>query len=137
MSETSSWLSWAGYSFESLCLKNIDKIKEKLGISGVLTNESTWSYHPEPGSREKGAQIDLLIARADKTINLCEIKFSKDEFVITRDYKEALLRKKKLFQESLKSRQLVLITMITSYGVKQNRHYLGTVNQQLTMDCLF
>jgi hypothetical protein len=137
MSQTPSWSSWAGYSFENLCLKNINKIKDGLGISGVFTRESTWVYKPSHGSKEKGAQIDLLISRADKTINLCEIKFSRGEFVVTKEIKENLLRKKWLFESTLKTKQLLLITLVTTYGLKQNIHSTGTVNNYLTFECLF
>ena len=30
----------------------------------------------------KNAQIDLLIARSDRSMNICEMKFSVNEFVI-------------------------------------------------------
>jgi len=72
--------AWAGYAFEMLCLKHLSKIKEALGISGVLTNASGWLYRPPKNSNERGVQIDLLIDRADNCINLCEIKYRNEEF---------------------------------------------------------
>jgi len=137
ISEHHSWLSWAGYAFENICLKHVYKIKESLGISGVLTTEYQWEYRSQKEKDEKGAQIDLIIARADKTINLCEIKFCKDIFSITPEYAEKLEYKKALFRKKTKCRDLLLTTMITTYGVKENKNYLGTVDNQKTMDILF
>lgn len=48
--------------------------QHSLCMSGVYTEASTWRYNPIKKG-EKGAQIDLLIDRADHCINLCEIKF--------------------------------------------------------------
>lgn len=137
MSTHHSWLSWAGYAFENICLKHISQIKKSLGISGVLTTESQWEYRAEPGSGKKGAQIDLLIARADKTINLCEIKFCKEIFSISPEYAKKLKYKQTLFKEQTKSKDLLLTTMITTYGVKENHNYLGSVENQMSMDVLF
>jgi len=74
-SERASWRAWSGYAFESLCLKNVDLIEQALGISGVSTAHWCWSHIPRPAESEPGAQIDLVIERADHTMNLCEMKF--------------------------------------------------------------
>jgi hypothetical protein len=57
--------AWNGYAFEQVCLAHIPQIKTKLGISGVLTNTSTW----RSSDFEPGAQIDLVIERSDRIIN--------------------------------------------------------------------
>jgi hypothetical protein len=72
--------AWSGYAFEQVCLAHVRQIKEALGISGVLTDASSWIGR----SGEKGAQIDLVIDRGDRVINLCEIKFAKGPFEIDR-----------------------------------------------------
>ncbi len=38
--------TWLGYAFEILCLNHIKKIKELLGISGIITNVFSWIYQP-------------------------------------------------------------------------------------------
>ncbi|MBN1674864.1 MAG: AAA family ATPase [Kiritimatiellae bacterium] len=135
--DTPSWHAWAGCAFEDLCLKNIHRIKHELGISGVSTTESTWSCPSDPASGERGAQVDLVIDRADRTVNLCEIKFLRGELELTADDKEALDRRKRAFSMHAGKSVLVLTTLITSQGVKKNRHYYGTVDSDLTADCLF
>ncbi len=134
---SSSWESWAGYAFESICLKHIYNIKEALKIGGVLTQESHWRFVASPGNAEKGVQIDLVIDRADQCINLCEIKFSNKRFVVTKQYAEELERKKRIFKEKTKTKKAVFVTLITPYGAEENSHYLSIVDNQLSVDHLF
>lgn len=134
---TQTWNSWAGYAFESLCIKHINEIKWALGISGVLTYESSWRYLPDKDADERGAQIDLLIERADRVINLCEIKYSQDEYSITKEYKQILENKKRLFKLITKTRCQVFLTMISTFGIRKNDHYVGVVDNQITAERLF
>ena len=129
--------SWAGYAFEMICLKHLSNIKEALGISGVLTSASSWAYKPPKRSTQKGAQIDLLIDRADNCINLCEIKYCNEEFVISKSYDIQLREKKALFLTHTETRKSVFITLITPYGVKKNAGYFETADVTLTLDGLF
>ena len=79
--KTPAWYAWAGHAFENICLKHCGKIKKALGIGAVSTEESHWQYVPKEKS-ERGAEVDLVIDRADHCINLCEIKFCEEEFEI-------------------------------------------------------
>lgn len=130
-----SWLTWAGYAFENVCLKHVRKIKEALGISGVSSLDTQWSFRGDKDT--EGAQIDLVIDRADNCINLCEMRFSSDVYVLTKKDQEALERKQRVFQRETKTKKTIFITMITPYGVAENEYYLGTVQKQLTMNELF
>ena len=134
---SSSWESWAGFAFESICLKHVANIKEALKIGAVQTQESYWRLKANPGGNERGVQIDLLIDRADQCINICEIKFSNKPFVVTKQYAEELERKKRIFKESTKTKKTVFITLITPYGAEENMNYLSIVDNQLTVDHLF
>lgn len=129
--------AWAGYAFEMLCLKHLSNIKKALGIAGVLTNAAGWTYKPPKNSHEKGTQIDLLIDRADRCINLCEIKYRNEEFIINKAYDKELREKKSIFLTQTKSNKSVFITLISPYGVKPNAGYFGTADITLTMDDLF
>ena len=133
LQNSSKFLSWAGYAFENICLKHVDKIKKALGIGSVSTTETQWASR----GNNIGAQIDLVIDRADHCINLCEIKFSNDEYLFAKQDQEDLERKKLVFQQETQSRKTLFTTMICPYGVKVNEYYLGTVQSQLTMDALF
>ena len=130
--------AWCGLTFEQLCKDHIRQIKNKLGISGVMTEETGWYVKGEtgdPGNR-RGAQIDLLIDRRDMAVNICEMKFSINEFEITKDYDIKLRNKIEAFRRATGSRKTLIVTLITTYGVKNNK-YSGLVNQQIVLDDLF
>lgn len=74
----------------------------------------------------EGAQIDLLIARRDHVINPCEMKCARDEFVIAKTADESLPRKASDFSHLTKNRDVLHITIETTYGLKRNA-YSGTV----------
>jgi hypothetical protein len=130
--ESGQHRAWSGYSFEQVCLSHIKQIKQKLGISGVLTKTATW----RSSDKENPAQIDLLIERNDNVINLCEMKYSNDEFVIDKDYDKALRNKRSAIKQESKTRKTIHITMITTYGVKRNL-YSGNVQSEVALDDLF
>jgi len=133
----SSWRVWAGYAFENICLKHVLQLKEALGISGVHTEESPWRHTSSKGSGIPGAQIDLLIDRADQTINICEMKFSKNEFTIDNHCAENLRRKIDVFRKETKTRKNIFLTMVTSLGVKDNAYAKELVNNSLNLENLF
>ncbi len=107
-----------------------------LGLTVTAEAKSGWRYLPVD-TQEKGAQIDLIINRSDKCINLYEIKFYDDEFVIDKNYAEILRRKKTCFREQTGSRKALFTTLITPYGVKKDKHYFDVVDAQVTIDALF
>lgn len=132
---TPAYNAWAGVSFERVCLLHIPQIKAALSIMGVISNVCSWrSLTTEPGS--KGAQIDLLLDRNDRVINLCEMKFYNGEFTISRAYSENLRNKKCRFIEETGTRKAVHITMITTYGVRHNE-YWNDIQSEVTADDLF
>lgn len=127
--------AWSGLAYERVCLQHIRQIKKALGISGIISNVCSWSYRPKD-SDETGVQIDMLIDRDDNVINVCEIKFSQDEFELTSDYERNIRHKASVFQSKTGTRKGVSVTMITSYGLIKNQWSNGIQNQ-LTMDDLF
>ncbi|MBO9594303.1 MAG: AAA family ATPase [Niabella sp.] len=131
----SSYNSWSGYAFEAICQKHVPQIKKALGISGVYTEASGWRYTPKPG--ETGAQIDLLLDRQDRCINLYEMKFSDKAFVIDKKYASELDRKVAVFRERTRTRKTIFPTMITTYGTQQNIYYTGRITSEVTMEELF
>lgn len=124
--------AWSGFSFEMLCFSHLKQIKHKLGISGVQTLACSWRSR----ASNNGAQIDLLIDRKDETVNLCEIKYSQSEYEITKEYEDKLLNKISTFSEETATRKSLLLTLITTYGVKQNSHS-GIVQSEIILDDLF
>ena len=130
--DSSQHRAWSGYAFEQVCLAHINQIKKKLGISGVQCKVASWRSH----QTEPGAQIDLLIERKDQIMNLCEMKYANNEFVIDRNVDKNIRNKISAFKNEVSTRKAINITMITTYGVKQNE-YAGMVQNEVTMDDLF
>lgn len=134
-SQKPSWISWSEYAFESICMKHIKQLKIALGIEGVHTEQYMWRYNPKQG--EVGAQIDLIIDRQDRCVNLCEMKFSINEFEITKSYANELQTKMNVFSQKSKSRKTLLLTMVTTNGVKNISNYVGLIQNEVKMDDLF
>ena len=126
--------NWCGLAFERICLLHSEQIKKALGISGVITNEYSW--HTPATDDTPGLQIDLLIDRSDKIINLCEIKYSEGLYNIDNKYMDTLRNKVNQFKAITKTRKGVAITMITSYGLTKNANSVN-LHSQLTSEDLF
>ncbi len=129
-----SIVSWRGFAFEEVCLLHTDQIKQALGILGVSSRQSSWALR---GDDDKdGAQIDLLIERADHVINMCEMKFYGEEFTVNKSYYQKLSQRQKILSEQLKKRQVIHSTLVTTYGLKYNE-YSGAFQRVIKMDALF
>ncbi|MCR4947461.1 MAG: ATP-binding protein [Lachnospiraceae bacterium] len=126
------YYSWRGNSFEIVCLNHIAQIKTVLGISGIESTEYSWKSIRKKG----GAQIDLLIDRNDDVINVCEMKYSNNEFEITEEYEKKLNNKIDLFREETKTEKAILFTFVSVNGVKKNE-YSEVVQQFIDCDKLF
>jgi hypothetical protein len=128
-------LAWVGLAFERVCFQHIRQIKDALKIGGVLSNVYSLRIKDENGLK-KGAQIDMLIDRADNTVNLCEMKFSNKEYLIDKKDSENLLNKIDRFQALTNYKKTVLLTMITPRGIEHNG-YWSMVQNEVTADDLF
>lgn len=115
---TPKYYSWAGHAFKVFCLNHIPLIKEELGISGMETNDYSFTKRDS----DNGAQIDLVIDRKDETINLCEMKYSISDFEIDKQYENNLLNKINVFKKATKSKKSLKLTLITLYGLTNNKH---------------
>jgi len=130
--ESPKYRAWSGYAFEQVCLFHAEQIKKALGISGIGTEESAW----RSVKAEDGAQIDLVIDRKDGVINLCEMKFSAESFVIDKKYDAVLRNKIGAFREETRTKKTLFLCVVSTYGLKENS-YSGNVQNNLAMDVLF
>lgn len=139
MRNDGSRTAWSGYAFEQICFHHIPQIKKTLGISGILSNVHSWACRPfvtADGSEWKGGQIDMLIDRADGVINICEMKYAKEEYVIDANYEQHLRERISSFRAATQTKKSLLQTFVTTYGVKRNIHS-GIVASEIKMDDLF
>ncbi len=131
LSTKPTWKAWSGYAFENLCLKHVENIKMALQIGSIYSEEATWY------DKQAGAQIDLVIDRADRCVNLCEIKFSDTAYTITAKYAKELQQKVVAYKHTLKSKKTIFTTLITTYGVTKNEHQAQHVDSEVTLEQLF
>lgn len=126
--------AWTGIAFEQVCLLHVPQIKQALGIAGVEAEVSSWRY--AGNEYTDGAQIDMLIARRDKTVNLCEMKYSAYEYEITSKCNKELRARKEVFRSVTKTRHSINTTLITPWGVKRNANS-SIADQSITLEHLF
>ncbi len=126
--------TWTGIAFEQVCLLHIPQIKQALGIAGVQTEVCSWRYAGD--EYRSGAQIDMLIQRRDKTINLCEMKYSAYEYEITSKYARELMERRETFRSVTKTRHSIHTTLVTPWGVKRNSNSYVS-DQTVTLEHLF
>lgn len=126
--------SWMGNTFEHVCMKHHRQIKEKLHIDAIATSVSTW--HKREDDELPGAQIDMIIERADRIIHLCEMKFSENKYAITKEYEMKLRERAGIFNMATGNKKALVHTFITTYGVVDGKHK-SIVHSEVTMDDLF
>ena len=128
--------AWSGIAFERVCLEHIPQIKRALGISGVYAEVNAWRCGADADKGIQGSQIDLLIARKDQVINLCEMKFSEYDFAIDAAFDRDMRRKVSDFRKKTQTRCAIHPTLITTYGLVENA-YSGAVQAVITSEDLF
>jgi hypothetical protein len=128
--------AWVGIAFERVCFQHIPQIKMALGISGVVTNVYSWRIGPSFEGAKDGAQIDMLIDRADNMVNICEMKFSKKEYIVTQDDSTSMSNKAERFSRAIGFGKSISMTMITVNGIAK-AGYWSDIHNVVTADDLF
>lgn len=132
---TPAFYTWAGDTFELLCVEHLPQLQSALRIVSIDRNYC-WRGKTSEG---KGAQIDLLLeSKASRTDYVCEMKFTMGKYTISADYEIDLNAKMDAFSESkmhTKTHSIQLV-MVTTMGIAQGEH-AGVVNQSIVMDDLF
>jgi hypothetical protein len=135
MSNSAKYKTWAGFAFESLCIKHVNQMKQALGIAGIYSTES--SFYSKGNDTEAGFQIDMLIDRSDNTINLCEMKFYATEYELNKKEAEKLHIRRELFRNKTNTKKYLVNTIVTTFGIKANENSASSVDKSLKMDALF
>lgn len=100
----------------------------------MISNEYSW--RTPPYADLPGVEIDLLIDRADKVFNLCEMKYTESKFTIDKKYSGAIKNKVQRLYDVTKTRNAVFVTLISANGVTANV-YANEIPCVLTSDDLF
>ncbi len=130
-----AWHAWAGCAFEAACNKHVPLIRDALHLT--MAGASQWRYVPQKGSKSRGAQIDLLFDREDNSITLCEIKYTKEPFTITKSYAQNIQNKIEVFKKHTKTDKTLYFAMISANGLKENMYSEELVSEVVTLDDLF
>lgn len=120
--------TWAGLAFERLCLQEIDSLKRALGISGVICSACAW--------RGKGAQIDLLLDRNDRIVDLCEMKFCEGLYELDKDEDLKLRTRRETFIRETACHKSVHLVLVTTHGIGDSK-YRSIFQSVITLDDLF
>lgn len=124
--------TWYGLAYERICQAHIPQIKKALGISSVRTEYYSWRSK----TMQAGAQVDIILDRADDTINLCEVKYSDHEYSLDKEEYFKICHRIEAFEQETQTRSTVLPTMITTFGLSKGM-YNDHITIQLTLDDLF
>jgi len=124
--------AWSDLTFERLCMTHMPQIKMALGINRIATENYSWrnKWYAD------GAQIDLLIERADRVTNICEIRYSESDYLLDKAEERSIRNRYNDFIDETKTRNAVVITIITTFGVRFNE-YSSAINSVVTLDDLF
>lgn len=124
--------SWFGLAYERVCMAHVAQIKKALGIGSVVTEAYSWrskdAAHP--------AQVDLLIERADKMINLCEVKYSEGEYSLSQEEYLNIGRRVENFRTAVQTRYGIVPTLITTFGLAKGM-YADSIHATVVLDDLF
>ena len=138
--------TWAVLAFEQLCLNHHKQIEQALGIAVISTKVYSWTA---PQTAAEQAQIDLIIKRADKVINVCEMKFYDGDYVMKKgDTKttecfcvgpqdhDDIERRVRAFRTTNEIRQAIHPVLVTTYGLANNQ-YSRVFQNVVTLKDLF
>lgn len=119
--QSSAWQAWSGYTFETICFKHINQIIKKLGLSQLVTSAHPWRYQAK-NTEQQGAQIDLILNRNDQSLTLCEIKYNNKPLSVTKELRDNILLKKKIYQQISKTHDHIFLVLLTNAGIENNQY---------------
>ncbi len=132
IANTSKYHAWSGYAFENLCFRHIQKIKTALQIGGMVTKAG--SFYARSKAGVAGAQIDMIIDRADQCLNIIECKFFKDDFYLTKNEAEKIKKRKATFQYHSATKKQIYITTISPGQLIFSKASIGLIDQAFNTD---
>ena len=77
-----------------------------------------------------------MIERADKMINLCEIKYSETEYSLSQEEYLNIGRRVENFRTAIQTHYGIVPTLITTFGLAKGM-YADSIHATVVMDDLF
>ena len=104
---------------------------------GLRLDTISHEYYAWRSKRSRPAvQIDLVIDRADGIATICEMKYSKDDYVLNESEYRRIVRRMDTFQNETGHKGGVQASIVTTYGLTENR-YSEISPAPITMEHLF
>ena len=124
--------TWYGLAYERVCLTHIPQILNALHLDTMLTECYSWRSKDS----EDGAQIDLIIDRADDMINICEVKYSREKYSLTKSEYSKILNRVETFSHETTTNKGVHVALITTFGIVENK-YSDITQNIVNLDDMF
>ncbi|MCQ2251148.1 MAG: ATP-binding protein [Bacteroidales bacterium] len=124
--------TWYGLAFERVCMAHVSQILYSLHLDRIHTEYYSWRSNASGAN----AQIDLIIDRSDRIVNICEIKYSLNDYSLTKDQKDKLLARVQKFVEERGVSGGYHITLITTHNLKPNVNS-SVIQSVVTLSDLF
>ena len=123
-----AYSTWLGLSFERLCFAHAAQIRRALRLDSIATK--TYSIFTEK------AQMDMVIERADGIVNLCEMKYTQQQYALDKTEAEKVTRRMDSLRVLNRKRQNVQCVLVTKQDAKQNSYYNNLITKNLTLSDL-
>ena len=115
-----------------MCLFHIQEIIKSLHLDTMHTDYYSWRSK----NKTDGAQIDIVIDRADNIINICEVKYSKSDYLLTKNEYGKIQRRISSFEEEMKESKGLQTVLITTFNAKRN-NYLEIFQHIISLNNLY
>ena len=129
------YYDWRGHAFERLVLRHVRQVKAALGVSGVSAEVGCWR-HAADASCPHTVQIDLVLDRDDRVVNLCELKYTDEPYVVTDSEMAKVRRRRTAYRTVLGTDKSLHLTAITSWGLERNM-YAKEFQREIVLEDLF
>ncbi|MCC8119705.1 MAG: AAA family ATPase [Bacteroidales bacterium] len=121
-----TYTTWCGLAFERVALMHSRQLKAALGISGIIAN--IYSWHIPATETSRGLQVDMLIDRSDRVINLCEMKYYPLGYTMSKKDAENIGAKIRGLAEHFPKSRSIQLVMVTSNGMTPSTNSIpGTI----------
>lgn len=108
--------NWYGLTFERVCLWHVRQIVRGLRLDAIRHDYYSWrSQKSKPA-----VQIDLVIDRADGMVTICEMKYSKDDYVLTEGEYRKIISRMETFQRETGYKGGVQASVVTTFSLQEN-----------------
>lgn len=81
-------------------------------------------------------QIDLVLDRDDRVVNLCELKYTDEPYVVTDSEMAKVRRRRTAYRTVLGTDKSLHLTAITSWGLERNM-YAKEFQREIVLEDLF